>query len=155
MDDQLHLTTDGGSLSAKRKATEDEEVTLTKRVCLPSSSSSSVEATVSVVQNIAEFETELQSRRQQEEEDRRLALLLQKELDQEERQRVTDRRKGSSDAYLLRQNLRERVQAGSSVTPRKTSTSSSAPKTSTPSSAPSSSRSSKQATLTEMFSSPS
>ncbi len=162
-----HLTGDGGPSSAKRKSselgmTEDEEVTVTKRVCrsLPSSSSSSsfLDMAGSALQGIAEWEAEQQSRRQQEEEDRRLALLLQKQLDQEEKQRVTDRSKGSSDAYLLRQNRKGKMEA--SRPPRKTT------KTPTPSSASSvkrtnasssssssSSRGSKQATLTEMFSS--
>lgn len=179
VEEQLHLTIDGAPSSAKRKTSEwedieDKGVTLNKRVCLPSSSSScsssSVEVTLSLQQGIAEFETELLNRRKQEEEDRRLALLLQKELNEEEQRRATDRRKGSSDAYLLRQN-RGKMEASSSITLRntssppsaphgktpKTSTSSSAPhlktpKTSTPPSAPSSNRGSKQATLTEMFS---
>ncbi|XP_024133735.1 E3 ubiquitin-protein ligase rnf168 [Oryzias melastigma] len=55
-------------------------------------------------------EEELQGRWQQEEEDRRLALLLQKELDQEERRKATDRSKGSSDPYLLRQNRKLEAQ---------------------------------------------
>ncbi|XP_076591853.1 E3 ubiquitin-protein ligase rnf168 [Chaetodon auriga] len=175
-----HLTTDGGPSSTKRKSsepemTQEEEVTFTKRVCrtLPSSSSSSSSTTSSsssssslevggsVLQGIADRETELLRRQQQEEEDLRLALLLQKELDQEEKQRATDRRKGSSDAYPLRQNHRGREEAGSSDTPSRPS--SKTTKTPTPSSAssvkttktptPSSSRGSKQATLTEMFSS--
>lgn len=127
---------------------------------------------------MVEFEAELQCRQQQEEEDRRLALLLQKELDQEGRQRATDRRKGTSDAYLLRQNSKGKVEASSSITPRKSHTpsvpktpgsssklavktaktpnSSATPAVKTPKSATVSSlsaRGSKQATLTEMFSS--
>lgn len=159
-------------------------MTLPKRVCLPSSSASpssstTVEARSSILQGMVEFEAELLSRRQQEEEDRRLALLLQKELNQEERQRATDRRKGTSDAYLLRQNSKGKVEASSSITPRKSHTPPSVPKTpgsssklavktaktpnssatpavKTPKSATvssSSARGSKQATLTEMFSS--
>ncbi|XP_029282817.1 E3 ubiquitin-protein ligase rnf168 [Cottoperca gobio] len=168
VEDQLQsrLPADAGPSSSKRKSsetTEDKEVTAPKRGCHSLSTSASLPS--------REEEEQLLSRKQQEEEDWRLAQLLQKELDQEERQRATDRRKGSSDPYLLRQNSR-----GSANTPgRKTSTSSSAPpgrKTSTSSSAPpgrknstsssppgrktSSStppgRGSKQATLTEMFS---
>lgn len=121
---------------------------------------------------LVDWEAELQVRRQQEEEDRRLALLLQRELDQEERRRATDRSKGSSDPYLLRHQRGETEEAGPSRTPgggrrsasrtRITSTSSassprsaSTTKTSLGSSSSSSGRGSKQATLTEMFSSPS
>lgn len=167
--------------SSQLETTEDEEAMVTKRAChsLPSSSSttasSSLEVSGSVLQGIAEREMELLIKRRQEEEDRRLALLLQKELDQEERQRATDRRKGSSDAYLLRQNRTAKVEASSSVTPSrpsrkttKTSTpspassvkvakaSTSTPATSvktTKTSTSTPSRGSKQATLTEMFSS--
>ncbi|XP_070762175.1 E3 ubiquitin-protein ligase rnf168 [Enoplosus armatus] len=154
-----HLIRDTGLSLAKRKSseletTEDEEGMGTKRVChsLPSSSTT-LEVGGSALIGVTEWEAELLSRRQhQEKEDRRLALLLQKELDQEERQRATDRRKGSSDAYLLRQNRRGEVEVSSSDTPsrppRKTSASS--VKTTNTSS---SSRGSKQATLTEMFSS--
>ncbi|XP_040902796.1 E3 ubiquitin-protein ligase rnf168 isoform X2 [Toxotes jaculatrix] len=146
MEDQTHrshLIGDRPS-STKRKsseleATEEEEVVIiTKRGCrsLPSSSSS-LEA--------SEWESELLSRRRQEEEDRRLAVIMQRELDQEERRRATDRRKGSADAYLLRQKQRGRVEAGADTDTagghsRKT------PKAS-------SSRGHKQTTLTEMFSS--
>ncbi|XP_041797183.1 E3 ubiquitin-protein ligase rnf168 [Chelmon rostratus] len=162
---------------------EEETVTKRVWRSLPSSSSSSSTTTTSssslevggsVLQGIAEREMELLRRQQQEEEDRRLALLLQKELDQEEKQRATDRRKGSSDAYPLRQNYAGREPSSSDTPSRpsskttKTPTPSSASsvkttKTPTPSSAssvkttktptPSSSRGSKQATLTEMFSS--
>ncbi|CAB1422366.1 unnamed protein product, partial [Pleuronectes platessa] len=70
----------------------DEEATTSKRSC-PSSSPSPVGG----------LESELQSpQRQQEEGDRRIAQLLQKELDHEEKLRNTDRRKGSADAYQLR-----------------------------------------------------
>ncbi|CAL9684573.1 unnamed protein product [Knipowitschia caucasica] len=49
---------------------------------------------------LSEWEAELQRRRQQEEEDLRVALQLQRELDRQ--QRLTDRSKGSEDAYELR-----------------------------------------------------
>ncbi|XP_069566572.1 E3 ubiquitin-protein ligase rnf168 isoform X1 [Brachyistius frenatus] len=167
---------------AKRKSSEtteeveEEEEVATKRGC---SSSSSQGAELK-----AELEAELQVRlQQQEEEDRRLALLLQKELDQEEKHRATDRRKGTADAYLLRHNRRGSVTS----TLRNTAASSSSgdtnnismafsPKTLQPSSASFSSSSSysssssfsstssssssssttrgtKQTTLTDMFSS--
>ncbi|XP_038549370.1 E3 ubiquitin-protein ligase rnf168 [Micropterus salmoides] len=171
-----HLIGDGGPSSSKRKNLEQEtaeveEETGTKRVCcslpLPSSSSS-LEGGGSTLQGTLEWEAELLSRRQQEDEDRRLALLLQKELDQEVKQRATDRRKGSSDAYLLRQTRSGEVEASSSHTPSRpsrkttktsssavktTKTSSSAVKTTkTSSSAVKTTKtSSKQTTLTEMF----
>ncbi|KAK2846442.1 hypothetical protein Q5P01_009441 [Channa striata] len=108
------LIADGQPSSSKRKSSdwteEEEQVVLKKQGCpsLPSSSTEREEC------GIFQWETELLSRRRQEEEDRRLALLLQKELDQEERQKCTDRRKGSVDAYLLRGEKRE------IRTPRKT-----------------------------------
>ncbi|XP_049916601.1 E3 ubiquitin-protein ligase rnf168 [Epinephelus moara] len=183
VDDQLHPGTHRSHMTGdKRKSseldmTEDEEETVTKRgSLLPPSSSSSLQ--VEVLQGVSEWEVEQLRRRQQEEDDRRLALLLQKELDQEEKQRATDRRKDSSDPYLLRPNSRGKVEATSSSrtspasssktcstspstrtsTPSsKTSSTSSSPTTpnpsSTSSSRTSSSRGSKQATLTEMFSS--
>ncbi|XP_030601353.1 E3 ubiquitin-protein ligase rnf168 [Archocentrus centrarchus] len=102
----------GGSSSAKRKsseleATEVEEETSTKRGCHLLCSSSTL-------QEVAEWE--LQDRRRQEEEDRRLALLLQKQLDQEERQQATDRRKGSADAYQLRQLQGAKEEAHTPIT---------------------------------------
>ncbi|XP_071351865.1 E3 ubiquitin-protein ligase rnf168 [Trachinotus anak] len=162
VEDHTHrsqLTGDRGPSSTKRKSSAleiTEEEVVTKQGCSSQPSSSSLEGQ-------AEWEMELLSRQQQEEEDRRIALLLQKELDQEEKHRATDRRKGSADAYLLRQTRGGKVKA-STNTPSgpsgKTSTStlSSSPalktKTKIPSpSSTSSSRGSKQTTLTEMFSS--
>ncbi|CAJ1066429.1 E3 ubiquitin-protein ligase RNF168 [Xyrichtys novacula] len=156
------LTTGGGALCPKRKSGEmgppeeqeegEREVITTKRVCVSSSSSSALHT-------LAECEAELLSRRQQEEEDRRLAMLLQKELNQEERLRATDRRKGTSDAYLFRHSRRDRC---NEQDPRKTGHSSSSSSSSSStfssssssssSSSLSSSRGSKQKTLTEMFS---
>ncbi|XP_070685289.1 E3 ubiquitin-protein ligase rnf168 [Pempheris klunzingeri] len=147
-------TADHQPSSAKRKSSEQEtpedEEGGTKRVCGGSSSHcfSSLGEWVG-----AEREAELLQRRRQEEEDRRLAVLLQTELDQEERQRAPDRRKGSSDAYPLRHDRHSPDTP--SRPPRKTT------KTSSPSSAASvrttnsssSSSSTKQTTLTEMFSS--
>lgn len=137
--DQLHLTANGG-----------DEMTPPKRVCLQPCSSSLPEI----------LEVEQRSRWQQEEEDHRLAMLLQKELDQEER-RAVDRRKGSTDAYPLRLARRAKVSSSSS-TPKKTSSLPSAPKTSasktssrpkmSSTSSPSLCGGRKQATLTEMFS---
>ncbi|KAM7398778.1 hypothetical protein PAMP_018089 [Pampus punctatissimus] len=159
VEEQSPLRGGAGPSSAKRKsseleATEEEnEVMVTKKGChsLPStsssSSSSSLEAGVSALQRIGAWESQLLSRRQQEEEDRQLALLLQKELDQEERQRATNRSKGSADAYLLRQSRRGK--ASSRQAPRRHPNTSCC---SSPTSS-SSSRGSKQATLTEMFSS--
>ncbi|KAK9520332.1 hypothetical protein VZT92_020226 [Zoarces viviparus] len=122
-----HMTGDG---SSKRKSSELEESAPPGADLL----------------GIAELEAELLSRQRQEGEDRRLALLLQKELDQEEKQRATDRRRGSSDPYPLRQPTR---------TSSKTCTPSSSgnPPTRLSTKTPTSSYSSrKQATLTEMFS---
>lgn len=178
VDDQTHrshVISDGEPSSAKRKSSElekmEEGVKITKRGChsLPSPSSSapsssSVEVGLLSMQGMAEQDAEL-LRWQQEEEDRRLALLLQKELDQEDKLRATDRRKGSADAYLLRQNRGGKVET-SSNTPikgtRKTTKSStiSSPSlasslnmTESPSTAPSSSKTgAKQTTLTKMFS---
>uniref|UniRef100_A0A1A8NZT3 RING-type E3 ubiquitin transferase n=1 Tax=Nothobranchius rachovii TaxID=451742 RepID=A0A1A8NZT3_9TELE len=97
--------------SAKRKSSEmetaEEEVTI-KRV--PVLSSSPVEA---------ELSAEWEARQKQEEEDRRMALLLQKELDKEANRRATDRRKGSSDAYLLRHKGGETGEARASNTPER------------------------------------
>ena len=160
----LRLANDGVASSlAKRKSPEEEEVTVHKQVC---HSSSTPSTSSSLLQGNTELEAELLSRLQQEDEDRRLALLLQKELDQEERQRATDRRKGSTDAYPLRQHRPGKEEASrSAVTPSrafkkttKTSSSSSSSSSSFSSSSASSSastssiRGSKQATLTEMFS---
>ncbi|XP_028275184.1 E3 ubiquitin-protein ligase rnf168 [Parambassis ranga] len=149
--------------SPKRKNSDEEveEDVSTKRAChLLVSSASCADGEGLAMHGVAELEVELQSRRQQEEEDRRLALLLQKELDEEEKRRATDRRKGSTDAYLLRQNRGGKLEAGSSETPKRASkktvrscsasSSASSVKTATPRS---SSRGSKQTVLTEMFSS--
>ncbi|KAM8903647.1 E3 ubiquitin-protein ligase rnf168 isoform 3-T9 [Spinachia spinachia] len=122
---------------------------------------------------VSVLEAELLCRQRQEEEDRRLALLLQKELDQEEKQRATNRRRGSSDPYLLRHHSSREMMAGSCDTPtrasRKTTKTSSPPSSSMKTKdissstkisglstsmkgSSSSNSSSKQATLTEMFS---
>eukprot|EP00066_Takifugu_rubripes_P009695 XP_003976896.2 PREDICTED: E3 ubiquitin-protein ligase RNF168 [Takifugu rubripes] len=145
--DQFHVSTDGET-SSKRSHSDDRR-TPPKRVCLQPCSTSRPDMPA----------VEQLSRQQQEEEDHRLALLLQKELDQEERD--VNRRKGSSDAYSLRLSSQAKV-ASSSSTPRKTSstpktsvpkTSSGARASSTTTSSPSVCRGRKQATLTEMFSS--
>ncbi|XP_029700196.1 E3 ubiquitin-protein ligase rnf168-like isoform X3 [Takifugu rubripes] len=145
--DQFHVSTDGET-SSKRSHSDDRR-TPPKRVCLQPCSTSRPDMPA----------VEQLSRQQQEEEDHRLALLLQKELDQEERD--VNRRKGSSDAYSLRLSSQAKV-ASSSSTPRKTSSTpkTSVPKTSsaprassTTTSSPSVCRGRKQATLTEMFSS--
>ncbi|XP_026196130.1 E3 ubiquitin-protein ligase rnf168 [Anabas testudineus] len=158
------LITDGQPSSSKRKSSEraeEEEVGFTKR----GYPAFSLEVGGVALQEEFQWEEELLSRQQQqqqqEEEDRRLALLLQKELDEEEKRRCTDRRKGSTDAYPLRQNRGGRVEAStpSRASRKTTKTSTSSPssaaaskitKTSTASSSPSSS--SKQTTLTELFS---
>lgn len=88
-----------GDGTLKRKA-EDEAGATSKRGY--TSSSAAVEGGT-VLNSIAALEAELQRRRRQEDEDRQLALLLQKELNKEEKQRATDRSKGSTDAYHLRQ----------------------------------------------------
>lgn len=148
--DQLHLR-DGETSSSRRWSLDDAVLMPPKRACLHSCSSSPLP------------EADQLSRQRQEEEDRRLALLLQKELDQEEKTAV-NRRKGSSDAYLLRLN-RQAQETSSSSTPRKSTSLSSTPKASAPktssrpktSSTPTTSSPGlcsgrKQATLTEMFS---
>ncbi|KAL0972988.1 hypothetical protein UPYG_G00197360 [Umbra pygmaea] len=56
-----------------------------------------------LLQELAQREKALFSRKQQEEEDRQLALQLQKQLNREEALRAVDRRKGSDDQYQLRQ----------------------------------------------------
>lgn len=146
--EQFHLSTEGEA-SSKRWPSDDRR-TPPKRVCLQPCCPSL--ADLPVVEQLG--------RQQQEEEDHRLALLLQKELDQEERRDI-NRRKGSTDAYSLRLSSQPK-RPSSSSTPRKTS---STPKTSVPkssshpkassstTSAPSLCRGRKQATLTEMFSS--
>lgn len=133
-----------GDGTLKRK-TEDEGGAARKRGC-PSSTSSSAAVDGDMFNDITVLEAELQSRRRQEDEDRRLALILQKELDQEERQRATDRSKGSADAYQLRQ-ARNTTKTTSIATRRTAKTS-----TFTPSSSVQRKRSSgRQTTLTDMF----
>ncbi|XP_033976746.1 E3 ubiquitin-protein ligase rnf168 [Trematomus bernacchii] len=165
---ESRIHADAGPSSSKRKISEtleDEDLTAPKRGC-PSPFSPTVDL------------TGWESRRQQQEDDdRRLAKVLQKELDQEERQRASDRRKGSADPYLLRQNRGSTKTSSTKTSSTKTSSrvspetssrgstkTSSSPETSsrgspetsssaeTPSSKTSSSRRSKQATLMEMFS---
>uniref|UniRef100_UPI003AAC68F4 E3 ubiquitin-protein ligase rnf168 n=1 Tax=Centroberyx gerrardi TaxID=166262 RepID=UPI003AAC68F4 len=186
------LNGDAGPSSAKRKNSEletteeeEEETAVAKRGCssLHSSSSSSSSSLFlqeagggavpgEALQEITEREAELFGRRRQEEEDRRLALLLQKELDREEAERATDRRKGSADPYPLRQKHRAEAEAKSrssssssssaskkspKTNPSPSSSSSSASsankKTPKPSGPPSTPlhRGSKQATLTEIY----
>ncbi|XP_041851260.1 E3 ubiquitin-protein ligase rnf168 isoform X2 [Melanotaenia boesemani] len=132
--------------STKRKISElgtpEEEEVKAKRVL----TSSSLEA------GLCDWEAEQQVKLQQEEEDRRLALLLQKELDEEERRRATDRRKGSSDAYLLRQNT-GRTPGGSAHKTGKNPGGSAHKTTKTSRGTSSSASSSRQTTLTKMFSS--
>ncbi|XP_038140803.1 E3 ubiquitin-protein ligase rnf168 [Cyprinodon tularosa] len=152
--------------SSKRKSSEldaaDEQEVTTKGVLV--SSPVPVEAGP-----LNYWEAELQLRQRQEEEDRRLALLLQKELDQEERRRAADRSKGSPDAYQLRHQKGETEEAGPSQTPpvgrgggrthksSRSSISSSSPRSASTrraslSSSSSSSSRGKQTTLTEIFS---
>ncbi|XP_030007145.1 E3 ubiquitin-protein ligase rnf168 [Sphaeramia orbicularis] len=140
-------------VGALKRKTEDEGGATSKRGC-PSSASSSAAAGGTVLNSIAELEAELQSRRRQEEEDRRLALILQKELDQEERQRATDRSKGSADAYHLRQ-ARNTPKTPPTTAKRTARTSTATPSSSaqrkTSSSTSGSSSSGRQTTLTDMF----
>lgn len=143
--DQVHLSTDGQTSS--KRLSSDDLMMAPKRVCLQPCSTSLPE--VPVVE-------QLSRQQQQEEEDHRFALLLQKELDQEERRNV-DRSKGSTDAYSLRLN-RHSVTSSSSKTRKTSSASKESPKTtsrpkasSTTPYSPSFCRGRKQATLTEMF----
>nr|XP_019961118.1 PREDICTED: E3 ubiquitin-protein ligase RNF168 isoform X2 [Paralichthys olivaceus] len=126
----------------------DEEASTTKRGC-PSSSSL-----------VGGVDSELLSSQQQEEDDRRFALLLQKEFDHEEKVRTTDRRKGSADAYPLRDKggkvgittpnrPSRKMMKTSSFSSSSSSMSSSS---SSMSSSSSSSRGQKQTSLTDMFS---
>lgn len=132
----------------KRKNCKLMDEVFSKRACSPPSSSS-VEKVGGYGRQVAEqVEVELLSRRQQEEEDLRLALQLQKELNDEEKRRSTDRRKGSADAYLLRRGGKLE-ESPSGRTPRRTGSSSAT----TSSTVSSPSFSTKQTTLTEMFSS--
>lgn len=163
-------------ISSKRKSSEldpveDEEVTSKRvQVCSPPGEE----------RPLPDWEAELRVRKQQEEDDLHLALLLQRELDQEERRRATDRSKGSSDAYLLRAQGGDKQEAGPSRIPaggrirrmcsnsvsssvsnsvsssvsNSVSSSVSFPFLRSVSSASVVSRGSKQATLTEMFTLP-
>uniref|UniRef100_A0A3B5B939 RING-type E3 ubiquitin transferase n=1 Tax=Stegastes partitus TaxID=144197 RepID=A0A3B5B939_9TELE len=120
-----HLIALGGPSLAKRKnseldTTDEEENDVTKRRRYPSSLGMGLG-----LQSATEREAELQGRWRQEEEDRRLALLLQKELDKEERQKATDRRKGSANAHLLRQRPETSEEAASSSSTKTPKTSSS------------------------------
>ncbi|KAG7479935.1 hypothetical protein JOB18_039267 [Solea senegalensis] len=138
----------------KRKVSElevmdEDKEAMAKRGC---HTSSCLVGAVLSPQLEAEWDSELMSRQQQEEEDLRLALLLQKELDREEKRRVSDRSKGSADAYLLRTSKGKRVDPGSK-TPKTPSGRTSKRSSSTSSSSSSSRTCSKQTTLTEMFSS--
>ncbi|CAI5692380.1 unnamed protein product [Oreochromis niloticus] len=142
---------DRGCSSVKRKSSEleaTEEVTAdTKRVSphfLGSSSFSLLEAA----------EQELQERRRQEEDDRQLALILQKQLDQEEKRCATDRSKGSTDAYQLRPHRGAEQEGRTSIMPGRPSRRTPKNCTAKPSAASSSSsgKGSKQTLLTEMFS---
>lgn len=136
----------------KRKSSEleaTEEVTAdTKRVSTHSLGSSSFSL-------LEAAEQEVQERRRQEEEDRRLAFILQKQLDQEEKRRATDRSKGSTDAYQLRPHRRAEEEEGcASIMPgrpcRRTPKNCTA-KPSASSSSSCSGKGSKQTLLTEMF----
>ncbi|XP_061638630.1 E3 ubiquitin-protein ligase rnf168 isoform X2 [Phyllopteryx taeniolatus] len=136
--------------TSKRKSAELEEDTLTKRGrhYPPSASSSSSSSSSSPVEGAlvvqAQREAQLESRRHQEEADRQMALLLQKELDQEETQRRTDRSKGSADAYPLRRGTPD-------PRTRTTKTSHKSPPSSSSREASTSSPQNRQPTLTDMF----
>lgn len=136
-----------GDGKLKRKL-EDEGGATSKRGC-PSSATSSATVGGTMLNGIAALEAELQSRRRQEDEDRRLALILQKELDQEERQRATDRSKGSADAYHLRQT--RNTPKTPSATTRTTRTATYTPSSSVQRKTSSSTSSGRQTTLTDMF----
>lgn len=137
-----------GDGTLKRK-TEDEGGAARKRGC-PSSTAPSAAVDGDALNGFAMLEAELQKRRLQEDEDRRLALILQKELDQEERQQATDRRKGSADAYQLRQT--RNTPKTTPTAARKTArTSTFTPSSSVQRKTSSSSSGSRQTTLTDMF----
>ncbi|XP_061684101.1 E3 ubiquitin-protein ligase rnf168 isoform X2 [Syngnathoides biaculeatus] len=97
----IHHADEGTS---KRKSAEvDDALTKRGRYCSPSSPSSSAPPPLGGALGLqAKLEAQLESRRQQEKADRQMALLLQKEFDQEQTQRRTDRSKGSANAYQLR-----------------------------------------------------
>lgn len=87
-------------VTSKRKTVESEpaeDSDLYKKPCLPLNSSTLYE---DLLQAEALQEGAMRSRLLQEEEDRRMAQQLQKELD---REHAVNRRKGSSNEYLLRQ----------------------------------------------------
>ncbi|XP_054884928.1 E3 ubiquitin-protein ligase rnf168 isoform X2 [Poeciliopsis prolifica] len=99
-------------ISSKRKSSEldpvEEEVTSKRvQVCSPPEEE----------RPLPDWEAELRVRQQQEEDDLHLALLLQREVDQEERRRATDRSKGSADPYLLRPQRGDTEEAGPSRIP--------------------------------------
>ncbi|XP_021168437.2 E3 ubiquitin-protein ligase rnf168 [Fundulus heteroclitus] len=163
-DSQLIRSSSSKRKSSELGAAEEQEDRTAKRVAV--STSLPVEAGP-----LPDWEAELRLKRQQEEADRRLALLLQKELDEEERRRATDRSKGSSDAYLLRHQRGETEEAGPSHVPARgrrgagpvkpprtflssSSSSRSALTTNTQLRSSSSSRGGKQTTLMEIFSPP-
>ncbi|RVE65359.1 hypothetical protein OJAV_G00135050 [Oryzias javanicus] len=163
---------DGGR--RRRRSSEEEEdregglpkrhaVPSSLRPALPEATELQGERQNEELRRRGQEEAELQGRWQQEEEDRRLALLLQKELDQEERRKATDRSKGSSDPYLLRQNRKleaQRTRRASSGGPLRSGSSSSsggALRSGSSSSggalrSGSSSSGGRQTTLTKMFS---
>ncbi|XP_061537955.1 E3 ubiquitin-protein ligase rnf168 [Phycodurus eques] len=135
--------------TSKRKSAELAEDALIKRGRhYPPSASSSSSSSSSPVEGAlvlqAQLEAQLESRRQQEEADRQMALLLQKELDQEETQRRTDRSKGSADAYPLRRGTPD-------PRTRTTKTSHRSPPSSSSREASTSSPQNRQPTLTDMF----
>lgn len=109
--DPPHTSPKRGS-SKKRKSSDvapsGEVEVFSKRSCpVPSApwcgEGSRVPEDPPLLQELAQREEDLFSRRQQEDEDRRLALMLQRQLDKEEALRAVDRRKGSGDQYQLRQ----------------------------------------------------
>ncbi|XP_014908224.1 E3 ubiquitin-protein ligase rnf168 isoform X1 [Poecilia latipinna] len=113
MEAELHPEQPRPPVPSKRKSSEldpmeEEEVTSKRvQVCSPPGEE----------QPLPNWEAELQVRQQQEEDDLHLALLLQREMDQEERRRATDRSKGSSDPYLLRPQRGGTEEAGPSRIP--------------------------------------
>ncbi|XP_037123304.1 E3 ubiquitin-protein ligase rnf168 [Syngnathus acus] len=149
--------TDAGTSKRKSSEPADEEEAKRARLHLPSSSSSAPPLEGALVLQ-AELEAQLERRRQQEEADRQMALLLQEKLDQEERQQQTNRRKGTIDAYLLRRvggDTRRRNSRTSMTSPLSLSTSSSSSSSSSSSEVSTSSSqndSSRQSTLTDIFS---
>ncbi|XP_077421699.1 E3 ubiquitin-protein ligase rnf168 [Vanacampus margaritifer] len=143
--------------TSKRKSSDYEEEEEAKRGChlLPPSSSSSLPLEGALLLH-AELEAQLESRREQEEADREMALLLQEELNQEEKKQQTDRRKGSADAYQLRRNSinPHRRTSWTKISHTSLSSSSSSPSSSSLEASTSSSQNGdgRQTTLTDMFS---